>query len=275
VSVVLYLLLSGDMLPLGLTLAAIGVVVARWRALIGSLIVWGGLVGVLVSAVPLHPSVYLALLVAGVAWRRGRHAGARLRRGTAAAFVALLAAVLTLHLLGQSRAEIAPSRFKTVVVLGDSISAGLGASLEGAWPQLLATRLQMPVSNLAHAGARLADGIAQARAIPEAPVIVLLELGGNDLLGGTDRARFGSDLRSLLAAVAARDRTVLMFELPLFPLQNSYGRAQRQICREYGVQLVPRFVLAGAVTLEGHTTDGLHLSPAGNAWLAAEVAKYL
>jgi hypothetical protein len=45
VSVVLYLLLLGDMLPLGLTLAAIGVVVARWRALIGSLIVWGGLVG--------------------------------------------------------------------------------------------------------------------------------------------------------------------------------------------------------------------------------------
>ena len=129
------------------------------------------------------------------------------------------------------------------------------------------------MSNLARAGARLADGASQARAIPQGSATVLVELGGNDLLGGTSAARFGADLESLLVALAAADRRVLMFELPLLPLQNTFGRIQRKVCKKHGVTLLPRSILAGALALPGHATDGLHLSAQGHSWLAGRVGE--
>jgi acyl-CoA thioesterase-1 len=162
---------------------------------------------------------------------------------------------------------------RTIVVVGDSLSAGVGASTDGTWPQLLSEQLKVRVSNLAQAGATLASGVLQARAVPEGSAIVLVELGGNDVLSGVGPERFEVELRSLLALLVTRDRRVLMFELPLLPSQYSYGRVQRNAAREYGVGLIPRRVLAGAVALPGHTSDGLHLSARGHAWLAARVAE--
>lgn len=53
----------------------------------------------------------------------------------------------------------------------------------------------------------------------------------------------------------------------------SFGRIQREACKDYGVTLVPRSVLARALTLPGNATDGLHLSAQGHAWLAARVSE--
>jgi lysophospholipase L1-like esterase len=101
--------------------------------------------------------------------------------------------------------------------------------------------------------------------------VVLVELGGNDLLGGTDPDAFARDLRSLLRAVAVGERRVVMFELPLLPFQNGYGRIQRRVCAEHGVDLLPRSLLAGAIALPGNARDGLHLSQQGHEWLADRV----
>jgi len=184
------------------------------------------------------------------------------------ALVGVLGAALAVR--GDSR--LALPRDNAVFVLGDSISAGVGASKEGTWPQLLSARLNLSVSNLAQPGATLADGASQARAIPKDPAIVLVELGGNDLLGGAAPERFGTDLRSLLATLMSRDHRLLMFELPLLPFQNAFGRIQREACKEYGVTLVPRSILAGAIALPGHASDGLHLSAQGHSWLAARMS---
>lgn len=123
------------------------------------------------------------------------------------------------------------------------------------------------------AGATLASGVRQAQGIPPGPATVLVELGGNDVLGGSPPERFAEDLRSLLAVVCGQERQVLMFELPLLPFQAEYGRIQGKLAREHGVTLLPRRLLAGAVALPGHTTDGLHLSPRGHAWLATRTGE--
>jgi lysophospholipase L1-like esterase len=44
---------------------------------------------------------------------------------------------------------------------------------------------------------------------------------------------------------------------------------------EYGVGLIPRRVLAGAIALPGHAVDGLHLSNQGHRWLARMTAAWL
>jgi acyl-CoA thioesterase I len=250
-----------------------GVAVAAWRRRRGRWLSTGGLVLAIVSGVPIHPAAYLVLTLSTAAWQLGSTRSATTRRAVDAVLILSVAAVLFAALAARGDSRLDLPRDKPVYVVGDSISAGLGTSKNGTWPQLLATRLGLNVSNLAQPGARLADGASQARSIPMGPAVVLVELGGNDVLDGATPAKFGVDLRSLLEVVKTRDRHVLMFELPLLPFQNSFGRVQREACKDYGVTLVPRSVLAGALTLPGHATDGLHLSPQGHAWLAARVSE--
>jgi acyl-CoA thioesterase I len=268
VSVPLYLLVSGDVLYLGLAVLVLGLAAGAWQPAAGRVLACVGLVLVLVSSVPLHPAVYAVCALSVVAWLLTRNGSQRKQR---AITVGVLAAVAAVCVSALRRDPDSLSTTKPVFVLGDSLSAGLGAATD-TWPHLLALQRRLSVSNLARAGARLADGVGQTRAIPHGPATVLIELGGNDLLGEASPARFDTDLRALLAAVVSEDRHVLMFELPLLPLQNSFGRIQRNACEHYGVALLPRSILAGAVTLPGNVSDGLHLTPKGHAWLARRVS---
>jgi lysophospholipase L1-like esterase len=266
---ILYLLLSGHLLGLGLGLAMLGVVIAkRWAW--SAALVWSGITSAVLSAVPWHPLLYVGVVVTGTIWHRCRH-GKHARTGNVA-FLAVLTVAFAFEYAPGFGGRVPPPSEAVICVLGDSISAGLTGSPNGTWPALLAQTTGRKIVNLAHAGATLTNGLGQARAIPAGPTIVLVELGGNDLLSGTTTERFAADLRLLLSSVATSDHHVWMFELPLLPFQNAYGRVQRAACQEHGVVLIPRSVLAAAL---GHTTDGLHLSGEGQAQLANDVRRAL
>ena len=269
----LYLLISGDILFIGLAFVVVGVVATVWRPVFGAVLTRCGLILTLVSAVPIHPFTYAILLLTGAGWEFTRKVTTQVRHGLTTALLLAVFAVLGVALTDRSGSGLDLPKDRPVFVIGDSISAGLGASKSGTWPELLATNLNLNVSNLAQAGATLASGASQARSISREPAIVIVELGGNDLLGDTSPESFSRDLRSLLATLNARERRVVMFELPLLPFQNTYGRIQRAVCGEYGVDLLPRSFLAGAVALPGHADDGLHLSAQGHAWLAERVGQ--
>jgi acyl-CoA thioesterase-1 len=111
----------------------------------------------------------------------------------------------------------------------------------------------------------------QAKKLPSEGGLVLIEIGGNDLLGTTTSADFDRDLESLLQRVCIPGRTVLMFELPLPPLMNEYGRVQRRLAARYDVKLIPKRVLMSVLAADGNTLDSIHLSPAGHQRMADNV----
>ena len=117
----------------------------------------------------------------------------------------------------------------------------------------------------------MATALRQAEELPPHGGIVLLEIGGNDLLGPTTVEQFETGLSRLLERVCVPGRTVLMFELPLPPLRNEFGRIQRRLARQYGIGLIPRRVLISVLTGEGATLDSIHLSPRGHGRLAETV----
>jgi len=100
---------------------------------------------------------------------------------------------------------------------------------------------------------------------------VLLEIGGNDVLGNTSDAEFEVALDQLLSTVCAPDREVVMFELPLPPLRNAVGRIQRRLAAEYRVTLIPKRILMGVIRSAGATSDSLHLTPKGHERMADAV----
>ena len=105
--------------------------------------------------------------------------------------------------------------------------------------------------------------------------IVLVEIGGNDLLSGTASLEFERNLELLLSKLVLPGRTVVMFELPLLPNRIAYGRIQRRPASKYGVWLVPKRLLVEVLGGANATLDGLHLSQSGARQMALLVAKAL
>lgn len=161
-----------------------------------------------------------------------------------------------------------------VCVIGDSLSAD-GGSGDVMWPKMLASGGGLEVINLSVPGATAGTALVQAEKVPPGPAAVVVEIGGNDLLAGTSTADFERDLRRLLRALTGPSRRILMFELPLPPFANGYGRVQRRLASEFDVALIPKHVLAGAIGSATTTLDGLHLSEAGHQRLAETVRQVI
>ncbi len=77
----------------------------------------------------------------------------------------------------------------TVYVLGDSISAGMFTE-HRCWPAVLDEITPLQVVNLAQPGATVVCALSQAGGISERQSLVIVEIGGNDLLGETPAHEF-------------------------------------------------------------------------------------
>jgi len=162
----------------------------------------------------------------------------------------------------------------TVYVLGDSISASMGTN-ERCWPTVLTEMTHLRVVNLAQPGATVKSAVMQAKSITESNAVVIVEIGGNDLLGGTDAAVFRNQLDSLVSSLRSAQHQVLIVELPLFPFQNAFGQAQRSSAAKYGAAMLPKRTFAKVLGTRNGTLDGLHLSQEGHNAMAKSIAEVI
>lgn len=158
---------------------------------------------------------------------------------------------------------------ESAYVLGDSLSLGM-LPPEKNWPEQLGDLLGHAITSYSTAGAKMADVIATAQRIKEPDALVILEIGGNDLL--YDTPHFKSDLNNLLRELCRERRRVVLLELPLPPTYNYAGRAQRTLAARHGATLIPKHCLASVLSTPGATIDGLHLSGLGHRLLAEKIA---
>ena len=248
--------------------------VRGWRAAGLAMLARLGLFVAIVSAAPLSYWLYGAAIgVTGVwLWSERRQSPAKTegplwwRLGVAALWIG----IVLLELPYQFVPRLPPVDNPPLFVIGDSVSAGMGGNDEQTWTSHLPDHVE--VHNLARPGATTAMALkSQASQLPKEGGIVLLEIGGNDLLGETSAVQFERDLDRLLAAAKAEGRTLVMFELPLPPLSNEYGRIQRRLAARYGVHLIPKRVLISVLAGGGATLDSIHLTNAGHKQMAAAV----
>ena len=161
-----------------------------------------------------------------------------------------------------------------VFVLGDSISAGIGTR-ERAWPAVLGDLSHLKVINLARPGASIETALDQASHITVTNALVIVEIGGNDLLGHADSRAFYGQLDKLLGRLKKGNHRIVMFELPLLPFWNAFGSDQRVLAEKYGVTLIPKSCLTKVIGSKGDALDGLHLSQKGHNALAKSVYGFL
>jgi len=250
-----------------------------WRASLVSIVALVGLVVLGLSAVPLSYWLYAAIGIVTLAWliAERRHepaatddmrsnAATRLRWGT----MAILVGVVVLEAPYLLAPRVSALGNPPLYIIGDSVTAGADSGEKLRWPELLPESIK--VHDLAQMGATASSArTKQCVKLPDMGGLVLLEIGGNDLLGDTPAIQFERDLDQLLAEVAAPNRTIVMFELPLPPLYNEYGRIQRRLAARHTVQLIPKRIFMSVLAGEDATLDSIHLSPRGHDRMAAAV----
>lgn len=159
-------------------------------------------------------------------------------------------------------------KYSRLVLVADSLTAGLGFGGEVIWPERLTKETGWEIVDLSQPGATLKSAQKQAALIPEGESLVLLEIGGNDLLEVGDPVQFERDLDQLLRMTCASGRQVLMFELPLPPLYQRFGAIQRRLAARYDVHLIPKRCFGSLLSPAGATVDGLHFSNSGHERVA-------
>jgi acyl-CoA thioesterase-1 len=278
---VIFIFGSGAAFFLGVALIVGGVAImtfGRWKGLplVATLFTAVGLILVVVSATPLPYWFYVAALVVSLVWIvvervhwKSLHPNWR---------QSLRVAVVTLW-LGSALAEVPfqrnpalqPMGRPTLYLLADSVSAGMGEAVTETWPDILARTQGIDVHNHSQMGATVASMLKKIKGTPLGQGIVLLEIGGNDLLGSTTAADFERNLDELLSLVSGPDREVVMFELPLTPFANGYGLAQRRLAAKHRAKLIPKRIFVGVLTADDATVDSIHLTRKGHERMAETV----
>jgi acyl-CoA thioesterase I len=229
-----------------------------------------GAVLILFSATPLPLGYYLVWTVVVLGWLvfQNIRSGKTLR--TIFRFGAVLACCLAV--LMEIPYHIRPSplgeKFDTMYVIGDSISAGIMGRNENTWPKIIQDTHKVKAINLAVGGATVRTALKQADQVPHGKALVLLEIGGNDMLGRTPSTDFESDLGELILRLQNKGHTLVMLELPLLPFRNRYGYIQRKLVRRHKIVLIPKWYFASVLKTEGATLDGAHLSQKGDQIMA-------
>lgn len=199
-------------------------------------------------------------------------------RWLVAAAVALVVSALALEARFFLAGPRQGSRPDGIVVIGDSLSSG-GFGEGELWTESLSRETGVPIDNLAQPAETVASALAtRSLELAESRAkLVVIELGGNDLVGETSSTDFGRDLDQLLAIASADGtREVVMLELPVLPGKWDFGARQRSLARKHGAILVPKRVLASLLTSsENVTSDSLHLSQKGHDQFARKMQFWL
>ncbi|MBL4885203.1 MAG: hypothetical protein JKY95_11795 [Planctomycetaceae bacterium] len=220
-----------------------------------TLLVLLGMILIVLSATPISIFLYLVWgISAGIGYFLiRRNQVTRSTKQIACGFLAATTSLLCVlevqyHLLE----TVLVPQGTTIYVLGDSISAGINGK-QKCWPEVLNDSTNFQVVNLAQAGAKVSQAINQAKEIPESKSLVIVEIGGNDLLGGTDAIAFQSKFETLIKTLANQNHQILIFEMPLFPFQNSFGYAQRSTARRYNAAILPKRYFTKVLAMQNGT----------------------
>lgn len=172
----------------------------------------------------------------------------------------------------------------TLMVLGDSLSAGYRMSATAAWPSLLDKQWQQKpkVVNASISGDTAAQGLARLPALlkQHQPRWVLIELGGNDGLRGFPPDTIAQTLSKAIDAIKAASAKPLLMQIRL---PANYGRRYTEafsgiypgLAQQHNIPLVPFFMEQVYLKPEWMQQDGIHPNPDAQPFIAGLMAREL
>ena len=158
----------------------------------------------------------------------------------------------------------------TVLVFGDSLSAGFGIDVDHSWTALLQSRLEKQgyehrVVNASITGETTEGGAARIEAALStfSPELIILELGGNDGLRGFPPARMKANLEKIIQRSKASGAAVVLLGIRI---PTNYGprytqafeAVYREVANDLDVKWIEFFMDGVALNDELLQSDRIH-----------------
>lgn len=172
---------------------------------------------------------------------------------------------------------------RPILAFGDSLFAGYNVDQAEAYPARLelALRAQGINAKIANAGVSGDTSAAAAQRFaftldnqPTRPQLVIVELGGNDMLRGLSPVETRANIASILKELKARKIPALLMGMRAPPnlgadFQREFDRIYPELAKEYGAALVPFFLEAVYDKPDLLQDDKIHPTPRGIEELVA------
>jgi acyl-CoA thioesterase-1 len=211
--------------------------------------------------------------------RFGKASGGGLRRFATAFAVAAVALFLTAP-------GPAAAKDRTILALGDSLTAGYGLAVQDGFPSRLEAALRVRgvaarVVNAGVSGDTSAGGLGRLDwLMAEKPDLVIVELGANDGLRGLDTAETRRNLDAILTRTKNGGTPVLLTGMQAPPnLGREYADAFNeifpQLAKQHKVPLYPFFLEGVAARPDLNLSDGLHPNEKGVKVIVDRILPYV
>ncbi|QTL39284.1 multifunctional acyl-CoA thioesterase I/protease I/lysophospholipase L1 [Xenorhabdus budapestensis] len=186
--------------------------------------------------------------------------------------------VLFLFLLMLCSARVVAA--DTLLILGDSLSAGYRLPIEQSWPTLMAKKWQqagnkITVINGSISGNTAVQGLER---LPELlkqhnPKWVLIELGANDGLRGFPVQQIEQDLQKIITLIKQANANPLLMQIYISPnygkrYTESFAKIYPSLSKHNQIPLLPFFMEHVAIKPEWMQDDGLHPNQTAQPFIA-------
>ena len=158
----------------------------------------------------------------------------------------------------------------TVLIFGDSLSAGYGIDVDQSWATLLQSRLKEQgyehrVVNASISGETTEGGAARIGAALESfkPALIILELGGNDGLRGFPPDRMRTNLETIITTSKASGAEVVLLGIRIPTnygprYRDAFEDVFREVANAHDVEWIEFFMEKVALNEELMQGDGIH-----------------
>ena len=168
----------------------------------------------------------------------------------------------------------------TLLIYGDSISAGYGMSANEQWSVILqnkinAESLKIKVVNASVSGETTSGGLVRINQVINStkPDYLLLELGGNDALRGYPPKKISSNLSEMIKIAQLSNVTVFLMQIKIPPnygsrYQEAFESIYKKISDETKVRLIPFMLEEVALNKDLMLPDGIHPKASAQPFIA-------
>jgi acyl-CoA thioesterase I len=170
--------------------------------------------------------------------------------------------------------KLAPS--DVIVAFGDSLTFGTGANEAESYPAVLGQLLGRQVVRAGVPGEVTEGGLARVQSVIDEhkPKLMIVCLGGNDLLRKVDEAQTKSNLREIIKTIKAQGIAVVLVGVPRPALLTSAPPFFEDIAKEYGVPYEGKIV-TDVLYQRDQKSDTIHPNAKGYRRMAEAIAALL
>jgi acyl-CoA thioesterase I len=163
-----------------------------------------------------------------------------------------------------------------VLAFGDSLTYGTGAKVEESYPVVLEGLIGRPVVRAGVPGEKTAGGLARLPGVLDEykPRLVIVCLGGNDMLRKGAPAEIEANLREILQTIKSRGMDAVLVGVPAPGLITSAPDFYGELAREFAIPYEGEIVTSVLYKTD-LKSDLIHPNAAGYRKMAEAIATLL